>query len=194
MKFFKQGVLFVMAFSLALVFIGCAQPPEAEKAAAKAAMDAAVAANAGKFVAAEFEAAMKVWGAAEAQMGEKKYEEAKQGYVNAKAAFDKAVVSAKAKKKALTDEATAAVTSLEEAWKALDTSAKDLEKKMADKKEAWDADTKAFTDGLKAAKDMIAVDPAGAKTKTADLKAIIDKWDAAFKELAAAPAPKKGKK
>lgn len=194
MKFFKQGVLFVMAFSLALVFIGCAQPPEAEKAAAKAAMDAAVAANAGKFVAPEFEAAMKLWGASEAQMGEKKYEEAKQGYVNAKAAFDKAVVSAKAKKKALTDEATAAVAGLEEAWKPLDASAKELEKKMADKKEAWDADTKAFTDGLKAAKDMIAADPAGAKAKTAELKAIIDKWDAAFKELAAAPAPKKGKK
>lgn len=194
MKFFKQGLLFVMAFSLALVFIGCAQPPEQEKAAAKAAMDAAVAANAGKYVAADFEAAMKLWSASEAQVGEKKYEEAKQGYINAKAAFDKAVVSAKAKMKALTDEATAAVAGLDEGWKALDATAKGLEKKMADKKEAWDADTKAFTDGLKAAKDLIAKDPVAAKAKTVELKAIIDKWDAAFKELAAAPAPKKGKK
>ncbi len=194
MKFFKQGILFVMAFSLALVFIGCAQPPEAEKAAAKAAMDAAVAANAGKFVAADFEAAMKLWGTAEAQVGEKKYEEAKQGYINAKAAFDKAATNAKTQKKALTDEATAAVTGLEAGWKTIETTAKDLESKIADKKEAWDADTKVFADGLKAAKDLIAKDPVAAKAKTVELKAIIDKWDAAFKEVAAAPAPKKGKK
>ncbi len=194
MKFFKQGFLFVMAFSLALVFIGCAQPPEAEKAAAKAAMDAAVAANAGKFVAVDFEAAMKLWGTAEAQVGEKKYEEAKQGYINAKAAFDKAATNAKTQKKALTDEATTAVTGLEAGWKTIETTAKDLESKIADKKEAWDADTKVFTDGLKAAKDLIAKDPTAAKAKTVELKAIIDKWDAAFKEVAAAPAPKKGKK
>jgi len=35
---------------------------------------------------------------------------------------------------------------------------------------------------------MIAADPSGAKTKGGELKAIIDKWDAIFKELAAAPA------
>jgi hypothetical protein len=194
MKFFKRGLLLVMAVSLALVFIGCAKPPEEEKAAAKAAMDAAVAANAGKFVAADFEAAMKLWGTAEAQVGEKKYEEAKQGYINAKAAFEKATTDAAAKKKTLTDEATAAVAGLEEGWKALDATAKDLEKKIGDKKEAWEADAKAYADGLKAAKDMIAKDPIGAKAKTVELKAVIDKWDAAFKEMAAAPAPKKGKK
>jgi len=71
-----------------------------------------------------------------------------------------------------------------------------------DKKDAWAADTKAFTEGLKATKDMIAADPAGAKAKIGGLKAIVEKWDAGVKELAAAPEPakkeakpmKKGKK
>jgi hypothetical protein len=35
---------------------------------------------------------------------------------------------------------------------------------------------------------MIAADPAGVKAKAGELKTIIDKWDATFKELAAAPA------
>ena len=35
---------------------------------------------------------------------------------------------------------------------------------------------------------MIATDPAGAKAKADELKSIIDKWDNAFKEMAAAPA------
>jgi hypothetical protein len=35
---------------------------------------------------------------------------------------------------------------------------------------------------------MIAADPTGAKAKAGELKAILDKWDATFKELAAAPA------
>jgi len=47
---------------------------------------------------------------------------------------------------------------------------------------------------LKASKEMIAADPLGAKTKTGELKAVIDKWDAAFKEMAAAPVKPEPKK
>jgi len=72
----------------------------------------------------------------------------------------------------------------------LKATAKKVEKKMTDKAEDWTADQKAFTDGMQAAKDMVAKDPAGAKAKTDELKAMIDKWDATFKELSAAPAKK----
>lgn len=202
MKRFKYSVLFVMVLALALVLIGCAKPPEAEKSAAKAAMDAAVSAGADKYAAADFDAAKKLWDDTEAQMTAKKYKEAKQGYVDAKAAFEKAAAGVEAGKKAVTGEANAAVAGLEEAWKSLADAAQKVEKKLKDKKEAWDADAKAFADGLKTAKDMIAADPAGAKAKAGELKALSDKWDATFKELAAAPAApekeakpaKKGKK
>ena len=200
MKRFKYVVSFMMVLALALVFIGCAKPPEAEKSAAKAAMDAAVAAGADKYAATDFSAAKALWDTSEAKMNEKKYDEAKQGYVNAKAAFEKATGAAVAGKKAVTDEVNAAVAALEEGWKNLEASAKNVEKKMKDQKDAWAADVKAFEDGLKATKDMIATDPAGAKARAGELKSILDKWDATFKELAAAPAPapakpaKKGKK
>jgi hypothetical protein len=188
MKHFKYAVSFMMVLALALVFIGCAKPPEAEKSAAKTAMDTAVAAGADKYAATDFNAAKNLWDTSEAKMNEKKYEEAKQGYVNAKAAFEKAAGAAAAGKKAITDEVNAAVAGLEEGWKNLETAAKGVEKKMKDKKDAWAADTKTFVDGLKVTKDMIATDPAGAKAKSGELKSILDKWDAAFKELAAAPA------
>jgi PBP1b-binding outer membrane lipoprotein LpoB len=188
MKHFKYAVSLMMVLALALVFIGCAKPPDAEKSAAKAAMDAAVAAAADKYAAADFNAAKTIWDTSEAQMTAKKYEEAKQGYVGAKATFEKATGAAAAGKKAITDEMIAAVAGLEEGWKNLEASAKSVEKKMKDQKDAWAADTKAFEDGLKAAKDMIATGPAGAKAKAGELKAIIDKWDATFKDLAAAPA------
>ena len=88
----------------------------------------------------------------------------------------------------MTDEANAAVASLEDAWKNLEASAKKAQKSLKDKKADWDADVKAFAEGLKATKDMIATDPAGAKAKAGELKTIIDKWTATFGELAAAPA------
>ena len=196
MKHFKYAISSIMVLSLALVFIGCAQPPAAEQSAAKAAMDAAVAAGAQKYATADFDAAKTILGTSEAQMNEKKYEEAKKGYVNAKAAFEKAAVAAAAGKKAITDEVNAAMVVLEEGWKNLNASAKDVEKKMNDQKDAWAADSKAFEEGLKAIKGMIATDPTGAKAKVGELKSIIDKWDATFKELASAPEKpvKKGKK
>jgi hypothetical protein len=147
-----------------------------------------VSAGADKYAAADFDAAKKLWDTAETKMTGKEYKEAKQVYIDAKAAFEKAAGAAEAGKKALTDEANAAVAGLEEGWKNLEGAAQKVEKKMKDKKDMWDADVKAFAEGLKTTKDMITTDPSGAKMKGGELKAIIDKWDATFKELAAAPA------
>jgi len=108
--------------------------------------------------------------------------------VDAKAAFEKAAGAVETGKKAVADEATAAVAALEESWKGVEAAAKKVEKQMKEKKDAWTADAKAFGDNLKAAKDAIATDPIGAKAKAAELKGMIEKWEAALKELAAAPA------
>jgi hypothetical protein len=194
MKRFKFAVSVMMVLALALVFIGCAKPPEAEQQAAKAALDAAVAAGADKYAAADLDAAKKLWEAAEAQVKDKKYKEAKQGYVDAKAAFEKAGAAVAAGKKAVADEATAALASLEEGWKGIEASLKKIEKKLKDQKEAWETDSKSFVESMKAGKEMIAQDPLGAKTKAGEMKAVIEKWDAAFKELAAAPAKPEPKK
>lgn len=194
MKHFKYSVSFLMVIALALVFIGCAKPPEAEQKAAKAAMDAAVSAGADKYAAADLDAAKKVWDAAEAQVKDKKYKEAKQGYVDAKAAFEKAAGAVAAGKKAVADEANAAIAALEEGWKGIEAAAKKVGKKMKDQKGAWEADAKAFVEGLKAGKEMIAADPLGAKAKAGQLKAVIEKWETAFKEMVAAPAKPVAKK
>lgn len=188
MTHLKYSLSLIVFLALALVVIGCAKPPEAEKSAAKTAMDAAVSAGADMYAATDFKSAKSIWDDSGAQMNNKKYEEAKQGYVSAKAAFEKAVGAAAAGKKAMTDEANAAVAALEDGWKNLAAVAKGVEKKMKGKQNAWMADAQAFEDGLKATKDMIAADPIGAKKKAGELKFTLDKWDATFKELAAAPA------
>ena len=188
MERFRYSVSLMIVLALAFVFVGCATPPDAEKSAAQAAMDAAVSAGADKYAAADFGAAKSLWDTSESQMKDKKYKEAKQGYIDAKAAFEKAISGAQAGKKAMADEADAAVASLEDGWKNLEATAKTVEKRMKEKKADWDADAKAFAESLKATKDMIAADPTGAKAKAGELKAILDKWDATFKELAAAPA------
>ena len=187
MTHFRHSVSLMIILALTLVFIGCAKPPEAEKSAAKASMDTAVSSGADKYATGDLDAAKKIWDAAEAQMKEKKYKEAKQDYMAAKVAFDKAANAVEGGKKVAAAEANAAVASLEEDWKNLKTSAKNLTKKMEDKKtkNAWAADTKAFTKGLKATKDKIANDPASAKENVGELKSIIEKWDTAFKKLAA---------
>ncbi|MBM4312689.1 MAG: DUF4398 domain-containing protein [Deltaproteobacteria bacterium] len=193
MKHLRYLVSLFLVLSLSLVFIGCASAPEAEQKAAKAAMDAAVAAGADKYAVADLQAAKKLWETAEAQVKDKKYKEAKQSYVDAKAAFEKAAGAVAAGKKAATDAANSAVAALEEGWKSIEDSVKKIEKKMKDKKEAWEADAKSFMDGLKASKDMIASDPLGAKTKAGELKAAVEKWEAAFKEMATAPAKPEAK-
>ena len=188
----------LMVLSLLLVFVGCSKPPEAEQKAAQAAMDAAMSAGADKYATADLEAAKKVWDSAESQAKDKKYKEAKESYIAAKAAFEKAAAGVEAGKKALVDQANAALAATQEAWKNLEATAKNMEKKMKDK-EAWTADAKTMTEGLDKTKEMITSDPAGAKAKLDELKGMMDKWDNTFKEMAAAApekpaAPKKGKK
>jgi hypothetical protein len=185
MRYFKYSLLSVMVLTLV---IGCAKPPEAEKSAAKAAMDAAVSSRADKYATTDFKAAKKLWDDTDAQMNAKEYKEAKRGYINSKAAFEKATAGVEAGKKIVTDEANAAAARLEEAWKNLTEASKKIEKRLKDKKEAWEADAEAFIDGLKATKDLIATDPISAVAKTGELQILHDKWDATFKELSAAPA------
>ncbi len=187
----KHGRLFGLIFvvlAVLLVLAGCAKPPEEEKQAAKGAMDAAISAGADKYAAADLGAAKKVWDTAESQMNEKKYKEAKQSYIDAKAAFEKASAAVQAGKKAASDQANAALASIEGAWKELEATAQKMAKQMKDKKDAWVADAKALTDGLAKAKETIAADPAGVKPKLDELKAMVDKWENTLKEMAAPPA------
>ena len=191
----KQVRWLVVVLSLVLMVAGCSKPPEAEQKAGKAAMDAAMSAGADKYAAADFGAAKKKWDGAEAQMKEKKYKEAKEAYVEAKAAFEKAAKGVEAGKKAVAGEVTAALAATEEAWKGVEASAKKVEKKMKDQKDAFAADAKAIGEGMAKVKEMVTADPAGAKAKLGEAKALVEKWDKAIKEMSAAPAkPEPAKK
>ncbi|MBM4307553.1 MAG: DUF4398 domain-containing protein [Deltaproteobacteria bacterium] len=189
MRTIRFLMLIFLVLTLGMVWAGCAKPPEAEKEAAKNAMDAAISAGAEKYSPVDLEAARKIWNTAESQMKEKKYKEAKQGYIDAKAAFEKAAAAVEAGKKTVTDQANVALKAIQEDWKKLRATASKMEKKLKDKKQAWTADVKAINDGLTKSKEMIATAPAEAKAKLDELKALIEKWGATFKEMAK-PAPK----
>lgn len=180
MKNFRNTVLLLIVVSFIFFLIGCAKPPEAEQKAAQTAMEAAIAAGADKYAAAELDAAKKLKKNADAQVTEKKYKEAKQAYIDAKAAFEKAAAAVEAGKKKAADEANAALAALEESWKAIEAKASKLGKKMKAQKEAWKADASAFGENLKAAKDMVVTDALGAKAKAEELKALVEKWATNF--------------
>jgi hypothetical protein len=190
----KRSLLFVpamMTVIVAVVIIGCSQPPEAEKAAARTAMDDAVSAEVPRYASADYAAAKKLWDTSESQMKEKKYREAKQGYIDAKAAFEKASDAVAAGKKAVVgevniDELKTAVARLEEDWIRLQALAKKVEAKL-EKKKPWENDAKTFTERLKTAKDMLATDPVSAKLKIDSLRPFIDSYTKIFKQLEAAP-------
>ncbi len=195
MKSAMLSVSVLMVLALVMLFVGCAKPPDAEKQAAKSAMDAAISAGADKYATDSLDAAKKIWDTAESQMKDKKYKEAKQSYIDAKAAFEKATMEAG--KKAAADQANAALATLEVSWKGVEATAKKMGKKLKDK-EAWTTDAKAISEGLGKAKEMIATNPAEAKAKLDELKGMVDKWQNSFREMPAAPAkpeaPKKEKK
>lgn len=107
MRMIKLWVFALVVFAVGMVWVGCSKPPEAEKEAARKAMDAAFSAGAEKYAPAELEAANKVWDTAESRMKEEKYKEAKESYIGAKAAFDKAAAAVGAGKKAAADQANA---------------------------------------------------------------------------------------
>lgn len=169
-----------------LTFIGCAKPPEAEKEAAKAAMDAALSAGAEKYAASDLDSAKKIWEAAESQKKEKKYKEAKQSYMDAKVAFEKAVQAAETGKKVLMDQTNAALIGIEESWRNVEAMAKKMGEKLKDRG-AWATDVKAISEGMAEAKEMISADPSQARVKLDDLKVIVDKWENRFKEMGALP-------
>ena len=195
MRMIKLSLFVLVVFGLGMVLVGCSKPPEAEKEAAKKAMDAAISVGADKYASADLETARKVWDTAESQMKEKTYKEAKQSYMDAKAAFEKAAAAVEAGKKAVTDQANAALKALEEEWKKLRVTANKMEKKLKGKKQAWAADAKTIREGLAKSKEMIASAPAEAKAKLDELKTMIDRWEATFREMAASPSkPKAAKK
>ena len=187
MKGIKYSLSMMIVVALAFVLIGCAKPPDAEKSAAQAAMDAAIAAGADKYAGGDFDSAKGRWDSAESQMANKKYKDAKQSYVDAKSTFEMAAGNVQAGKAAI-GAVNAALPALENGWKKLETTARKVGKKMADKQEEWDVDAKAFTEGLQAVKDMVAKNPLDAKMKIDELTSLIEKWDVALKELASAPA------
>ncbi len=189
----KRINLLVFVFvALALVsFMACSTPPDAEKEAAKKAMDTAIVAGADQYAPTDLEPAKKLWDTAETQMKEKKYKEAKQSYIDAKAAFEKAAAAVEKGKKAAVDQANTALNTLEEEWKKLKGLAKKSEKKLKDKKNAWTADSKTINEGLAKAKEMIATAPVEAKAKLGELQALVDKWEATFKEMASTPTKHK---
>lgn len=192
MKQLRLSVPLCIVLALTLAFMGCAKPPEAEKQAAKSAMDAAISAGADKYAADKLDAAKKIWDTAESQLKEKKYEEAKKSYIDAKTAFENAAMEAG--KKAAADQASDALATLEKSWKNVEATAKKMGKNLKDK-EAWMADTKTISEGLGNAKEMIATNPSQAKAKLGELKSVVDKWEKTFKEMVSAPAkPEPSKK
>jgi ABC-type transporter Mla subunit MlaD len=193
MRMIKLSLFVFVAFALGMVLAGCSKPPEAEKEAAKKAMDAAISVGADKYASADLKAAGKVWDTAESQMKEKKYKEAQQSYTDAKAAFEKAAAAVEAGKKAVADQANAALKTLEEEWKRLRVTADKMEKKLKAKKQAWTADAKAISEGLAKSKEMIASAPAEAKAKLDELTTMIDRWGTTFREMAKSPSKPKAK-
>jgi hypothetical protein len=184
MKRVRFSLFVLVMLAMAISWASCSKPPEAEKEAAKKAMDAAFSAGVEKYAPADMEVGKKIWETAESQMKEKKYKEAKQGYIDAKAAFEKAASAVEAGKKAMADQANETLKTLEGAWKKLGTTAKKMEKKLKEKKKAWLADAKTIREDFAKAKEMIASAPAEAKSKLDELKASIEKWETLFKEMA----------
>ena len=192
MKHVRLSLSVLVVLVLVMVLGSCAKPPETEKQATMSAMDAAISAGADKYATDSLDAAKKIWDTAEFQMREKKYEEAKKSYIDATVAFNKAFMEAE--KKAAADQANASLATVEKLWKNVEATAKKMGKKLKDK-EAWAADTKAISEGLGKAKEMIATNPSQAKIKLDELKTLVDKWENAFKEMATAPTkPKTTKK
>jgi 5-methylthioribose kinase len=193
MRMFKLSLFVLVAFALGMVLSGCSKPPEAEKEAARKAMDAAISVGADQYASAYLEAAKGVWDTAESQMKERKYKEAKQSYLDAKAAFEKAAAAVEAGKKAVADQANAALETLEDQWKKLRVTANKMEKKLKGKKQAWTADAKAISEGLAKSKEMIASAPSEAKAKLDELRTMIDRWGTTFREMANSPSKPKAK-
>src|SRR5512135_1825626 len=207
MRMAKVSVFVCVVLVLGLVLAGCSKPPEAEKEAAKKAMNAAFSAGADQYATADLDAANKLWDTAESQMKEEKYKEAKESYVAAKAAFEKAAAAVAAGKKAAADQAN---VEKEAAKKAMDGALSAGAEKYAPAdletaRKAWDAaesqmreekyrEAKESYIGAKAAFEKAAAGvEAGKKGVTDQAKAALKTLEADWKKLRAT-AKKKEKK
>ncbi len=193
MKRVKWFISFLVLLGLVGILVGCAKPPEAERAAANQARESALSAGADKYAAADHEAANRLWEGAESKMKEKKYKEAKEGYLAAKAAFEKAAAGVETGKKALMEQVKAALASLEESWKNVEGAAKKTWGKLKDR-EAWKKDAQAITEGIGKVKEMINSDPFQAKAKVDELKGMVEQWESKLKELGVSPKAREGTK
>ena len=191
MRMSKLSLFVLVVFALGMVLSGCSKPPEAEKEAARKAMDAAISAGADQYASADLKAAKEVWDNAESQMTERKYKEAKQSYLDAKAAFEKAAAAVEAGKKVVADQANAVLKTLEDKWKKLRVTATKMEKKLKARKQVWTADAKAISEGIAKSKEMIASAPSEAKAKLDELRTMIDRWGTTFGEMAKSPSKPK---
>ena len=187
MKNLRLLVTVLVVIIPVLLLEGCAKPPETEKQAAKAAMDATVLAGGDKYAVTDMEAAKQIWDTAESQMKDKKYKEAKQSYIDAKAAFEKTAEAVESEKKVVADQANTALKTVEASWENLQGTAKKVESKLKEKKEAWIADANTIREGLEQAKEMIVTDSADAKIKLDELSVLVNKWENAFEEIASTP-------
>lgn len=175
--------------AVGLLAFGCASPPEAEKKAADAAVAAAKSAGAEQYAKADFTAASDALKAAEAEMGGKKYAEAKASYEKVTQLADKAAKAAQAGRAQVKAEADQLAADLEKRWQDTQARAKAAQKKLeAEARQAWEAAAKAVPEGLAAARSG---EPAAAREKLTALAATLDKWDADLAALVASAKPAK---
>ncbi len=179
-----------LILTVALASFGCVSPPNEEKKAAEQAVTAAKAAGAEKYASADFAAATEALKAADSQMGERKYSEARAAYVKAKELAEKVAKGVEAGKAAMRSQVEQQLAETGKRWQELEGKVKAAAKKFkAEQKKAWEADAKAAAEALQAAKAAAGDDPAAAMDKLATVVQALEKWEAEVKGLATS-APK----
>jgi hypothetical protein len=183
MKYAKRATPFIVIFGLVFILSGCNNAPWIMRYDAKQAslaQEAALARGADKTEQAEYAKAMAILDKANSLVKEGNYPESIGVYKQAKFAFDKAafLTMNESEKKAVIDETAKNITSMEEGWKKLESEAA-----QSSKKAAFDADSLTFSQGISAAKSLVATDTIGAAEKAAALKPVYDKWASTFMPL-----------
>jgi len=195
MKHSRYIVSVLLIFFSVLVlsgFTGCTKAPDAEQSAAQAALATATKEGAEQYAPVEIKAGEMLLTVSDAKMREEKFVEAKVGYLAAREAFEKAVKDAVAAKQSMLQEVNAMLSNLEAEWNAIKENIAVAEAKMKDNlKEVWITDSATFIGGLQVAKDMIAGDVNGAKTKITELSELLDKWKDEAQKITATISPDK---
>jgi len=183
-----------LLIAVGLFAAGCASPPEAEKKAADEAVSAAKSAGAAQYAPSGFAAMTAAATKAESEMSAKAYKEAKATYLTVKELADKAATSAASGKASMKAEVEKQLADLGQRWQDVQAKAQAAARKLkADRKQAWEADTKAVSEAIEAAKAALASDASAAKEKLAGLGTTLEKWEADLAAMAASmtkPEPK----